>query len=268
MHPAVLLKYLRLRTAVRLFVKNSQDFWSIAFAGKVHPKSWLGAVERDIVWLARCGSTFSDIKSPAEFFAAVKSNHRLVVAGLKKACGDPAARAEAIADLPHVRNNASAPSMDIDAMTLHQCGECEYFADTARALNMHGVAFHGKLSSLHRTVDDSPWRTVCGLLFGDRTRVVQHLQESNAICRLNYHLRGEWLSAAQAREFCNVDARRRLDRKNQGSQKHFADLSCVRTFGPHWPTTGLSGLCIVSDNSSPTVLGGKKWLPVRLTIGF
>ena len=133
---------------------------------------------------------------------------------------------------------------------------------------MHGVAFHGRLSSLHRTVDGAPWCTVCGLWFGDRTRVVQHLQESNAISLFNYRLRGEWISDEQARKLCTGDALRRLDRKSQGLQKHFADLSCVRTFGPHWPIIDLSGLCIVSDNSSPTVLGGKKWLPVQLTRGF
>ena len=70
LHPVVLLRYLRLCTAVRLIARAPRRFWMVLVAAGRAKRSWLAAVMQDVAWLNACGSTFEamDITTLADFF--------------------------------------------------------------------------------------------------------------------------------------------------------------------------------------------------------
>ena len=79
MHPVVLVRSLRLCTAIRLFRTNSAIFWGLLLASRAHPRSWIRAVEIDIGCLADCGAQFAEVDSPSAFFILACSRHKMLV---------------------------------------------------------------------------------------------------------------------------------------------------------------------------------------------
>ena len=64
MHPAVMLRFYRLRTAARLVIRAGPGAFRIKFAlfqARGARRSWLRAVEGDVDWLAKHSSLFSEL---------------------------------------------------------------------------------------------------------------------------------------------------------------------------------------------------------------
>ena len=63
MHPAVLLRFSRMRTFFRTVRKADEVVWQILFAARSASRSWMKAVLDDILWLKQCGNTFDELPS-------------------------------------------------------------------------------------------------------------------------------------------------------------------------------------------------------------
>ena len=210
---------------------------------------------------------FEGISAPMDFFKLVAAEPKMVLAGLRKACGTAEVRRSAIASPPVGGTSDTGTTDNVDRTVFLRCEASAYAACNARDLNMHMVAKHGTFSDLQFCVDDHPVCTVCGLWFGARSRVISHMQDKSPICRANVLLRGRWLGDDTAAELCTADAASRRGFMHQGLQKRFADKLCVRTFGPHRMIFDLSGEVVASDNGCLIRRGGIKPLPVQLVTG-
>ena len=58
MHPATLLRFLRLMTAIRMARKASWEVWCILYAAKCAVRSWIMAVLADVRWLVASSPLF------------------------------------------------------------------------------------------------------------------------------------------------------------------------------------------------------------------
>ena len=60
MHPAVLLRYYRLRSAARLAARQPMDVLITLYAARKAKRSWIGALETDLKWLAESTLVFAE----------------------------------------------------------------------------------------------------------------------------------------------------------------------------------------------------------------
>lgn len=61
LHPAELLRFLRLMTSIRMAWKASWKMWCILYAAKGANRAWATEVHEDIRWLVSCSPLFSEI---------------------------------------------------------------------------------------------------------------------------------------------------------------------------------------------------------------
>ena len=100
----------------------------------------------------------------------------------------------------------------------------------------------------------------------NRAGILAHLQDRVPICRLNLLMRGEHVSDDAATALAADAAACRGRNISAGRDKHFAELKCVRVYGPFLPVYGLDGNIIQSKNGHP--LGPNRgWnRPARLNV--
>ena len=275
LHPAVLLKYLRLCTAVRLMVRAPHRFWQLLFAARRAKRSWLAAVLQDIHWLKSAGSIFEslDVTSLAEFFSMARRNPRSCIAAIRKTCHLPRALEQAFVQMRSLHGDVDVAhivpphlsGLVVDVPTVWDCTECAYTCNTAKQLGCHDRVSHGTRSRLNNCID-STHCTVCNLQLYTRANVMTHLHDRSPLCRMNLLSRGECVSDAAAVVLASEAAATRLANTKAGKHKHFATRKSVRLFGPFLEVFDLDGNPIVAKNGHP--LGpGRAWnRPARLDV--
>ena len=144
-HPATLLRFLRLMTATRMARKTSWSIWCLLYAAKGAAQSWIMAVHPDIRWLAACAPLFADVDAttPAEWLVLARDFPHKTPAALKKACDSPAAVNLAIAI--QVRNDGYIEPVAavVDAPKVWRCNMCDYTCGSRNALSQHECVVHG-----------------------------------------------------------------------------------------------------------------------------
>ena len=267
LHPAVLMRYLRLMTAIRLATRASWNCWCILFVARGHTRSWLTSLHNDIRWLVASSPLFSEINAatPAEWLQLAKISPFKTAAAIKKACGTSAVINLALA----LQDKASgfvenlAPSPDA-VQTIYTCDQCSYSCNSVHAMTCHGIVAHAQTSTVSRCIDTA-WCSICGLLFDSPVGVRNHVWHSD-ICRLNLLWRGPFLQGDSHLEALAVRAAVIKKNNKAGVGKEKNVHLCVRTFGPHQPILDGSGeIVLPSRRGHP--LGNNKalHLPSNLT---
>ena len=93
MYPAVLLRFLRLATSIRMAVRGSWPTWCLIYAARGAERSWVTSLLQDVQWLSASTSTFASLNSSslAEWLRMAKAGPARTLAALKKACVQPKA---------------------------------------------------------------------------------------------------------------------------------------------------------------------------------
>ena len=89
MRPAVLLRYYRIKTAMRLAVKQPLLILVALLAAKPARRSWLKALEADLLWIATYTSTFAELlaagdRRVAPFFQMCRAEPKGWIGHLEK----------------------------------------------------------------------------------------------------------------------------------------------------------------------------------------
>ena len=257
-HPAVLVRYFRLCTGVRLAAKAPREFWEVMYAARGARRSWLEAFMSDIRWLKRPSSPFSLFEDTnlCEFMRFAASPV-IALRAIRKACSGPEALTAALADMPIVARIEVAQSADgpivvplADEPTVLQCDECPYTCSTRKQLLYHSRVANSHRHPINKCVDTT-YCPVCGIDRHTRAGILVHLHDRTPICRLNLLMRGEHVSDEAAAVLAAEAAGLRASNTAAGRDKHFAELRCVRIYGPFLPVGGLDGDIIQSKNGHP-----------------
>ena len=145
-HPAVLLKYLRIATFIRMTRKASLQWWRVRYAALHAKRSWLRSVRGDFIWLKLTTSTFSDmsVADVSEWYLMASSSPHLMLRAAKKACQGQFAITAAVMSHSYKDEALLAP-VSLDAPSAWQCAECEYVGTSKRSLSLHVITTHGTL---------------------------------------------------------------------------------------------------------------------------
>ena len=193
LHPAVLLRYMRLTTSIRLANRASWHTWCMIFAGYRAPRSWLSALHRDIRWLAASTKTFENMNSDnvAEWLQMAKRAPNQTTKALRKVCAEEKAiaAAEGLA-CGFEAGPAPCAAHELRSAPVEklQCRYCEYMAKPRTSLQCHESRLHGHANDLTRCIDTATC-SVCALTFSSIDGNMTHVYHSE-VCRLNHLLRG------------------------------------------------------------------------------
>ena len=257
-HPAVLVRYFRLCTGIRLAAKAPKEFWVVLYAARAAKRSWLEALMSDLKWLQQHASTFSLVNvSDLQEFMVLAASPVVALRAIRKACFAPEAVTAALADMPMVVKMEIVQVEDEviavpvgDEQTVHQCTDCDYSCDSKKQLLCHSRVTHGHRHPVNRCVDTT-YCLVCGLDRHTRAGILAHLQDRTPICRLNLLKRGPHVSEEAAEALALEAAAQRTGNSHGGRDKHFAERKCVRIYGPFLPVLDLNGDVIQARNGHP-----------------
>ena len=135
-HPAVLIRALRLLTSIRLAVKVSWDLWRLLFAAHTSKRSWTRALLADVKWLAKSTSTFADLDyaTLGPWLQMAKSKPFRTAQDVRKTCLDEKAVQMAEAVTLGLQAEEVVPIAVADNSA--QCRHCEY-SGTPRQVQCH-----------------------------------------------------------------------------------------------------------------------------------
>ena len=112
-----------------------------------------------------------------------------------------------------------------------QCPECNDICKSRQALAVHRAKRH-QWRRPERLFVDSTTCPVCLVDFQTRTRVINHIAEKSAVCRLNIVICGTAMSIEQA-DALDADERERVQvLKRRGLRAHHVEVPCCRVPGP------------------------------------
>ena len=176
MRPAVLLRFYRLRTAARIAARQPIDVLVTLFAARKAKRSWIGALETDLKWVAESTHEFAEFlplegKRVAAYFRFCKQWPVAAFQALKKVVLKDGLTAAAATS--YMAPVAVAPSAAGEAAPVAPAGHfvsatCKEVHTTYTALQMHQAPRHGKLSIPAHKIE-TKWCPICLMHFRTNT---------------------------------------------------------------------------------------------------
>ena len=275
LHPAVLLRYLRVCTAIRLAVRAPRTFWQHMFLARHVKRSWIDAVLCDLRWLQELGGAFAifDTSSFVDLMVLAQ-NPLAAMRCLQKDCMTDKAVEAGLRALPILPPKRAAVALVLavpvvvpvqDCPTVHCCDECVYTCESSKQLAAHKRIKHFHRHPVNKCID-TPWCSVCGILTHHRAGLMRHVQDSSRICQFNLLMRGECVSDEAAAALEAEAASCRLQNIHAGRGKHHVKQAAVRVYGPWQPVMSLEGALLASAQGHPLGNNQKWYRPARLQV--
>ena len=114
------------------------------------------------------------------------------------------------------------------------------------------------------TCVNTPWCTVCGLLFDTVCIARIHAREA-LLCKHNLLLRGPVCTDDEVALTLDIDAKFKSDNSKKGVASTKRKNACIRSFGPYQPAVNFDGVPLVPSKKGHPLGGGRGLcLPRRL----
>ena len=261
-HPAVLLRVLRLLSSIRMACKASWETWCLLFAAHGSKRSWTKALLADIKWLVEATVTFADLdcSTLGPWLVMARDFPKQTARAVMKICLEPKAVqcAEALA-LGKVVDDIVTDAVADDS---YHCRFCAYHG-SARQVQCHEQRLHAAVSDLMYCADSCTC-SICGLTFESVVVNRRHSRES-LLCKLNLLRHGPVIEGLDLLLSLDEDASFKSANGKAGKTTMKTSGCCVRAFGPHRIIYDADGHIVqASKRGHPLGNGRPLFLPPHL----
>ena len=167
--PRNLLRILRAGLLIRLLRTRPTVVWSLLCAAKDAKRSWLNAIEDDLLWYKDKHEFFerSDCSNLGGFFSCIAQNPKVFKKVVLKVCGDVA---------NNTSNMWAKCKSDLGMCAANVCNVCAASFSSKQELALHSFRKHGVQRDMRRYVDTEHC-FFCLQHFHTRERLICHLEE-------------------------------------------------------------------------------------------
>ena len=221
--PLVVIRLARVTLAVRVASRAPAALQALLCQARPCPRSWLRALEEDLVWFAGLGGDDQRLRAqafPLWWAAFRRESQAYRRAFLAAARSEPARQTQIWA--------TSAAEREL--VEQHPCGQCGKVFATRQALAVHGFQAHGG-STAARWHARTTFCPVCLLEFHTRDRVITHFSQSS-VCRMNLLLNHPRLGAEEFEALQTHAAEQVRALRASGRARCYAAVPCLRLQGP------------------------------------
>ena len=221
--PLVVIRLARVTLAVRVASRAPAALQALLCQARPCPRSWLRALEEDLVWFAGLGGDDQRLRAQAfplwwaAFRRELQAYRRAFLAAARS---QPARQTQIWA--------TSAAEREL--VEQHPCGQCGKVFATRQALAVHGFQAHGG-STAARWHARTTFCPVCLLEFHTRDRVITHFSQSS-VCRMNLLLNHPRLGAEEFEALQTHAAEQVRALRASGRARCYAAVPCLRLQGP------------------------------------
>ena len=221
--PLVVLRLARVTLAVRVASLAPAAVQALLCQARPCPRSWLRALEEDLVWFAGLGVDDQKLRAQALplWWAAFRREPFAYRRAFLVAARSGAAR----------RTQVWATSAaERELVEQHPCGQCGKTFATRQAFAVHDFRAHGTSTAVRWHVSTT-FCPVCLLEFHTRDRVIAHFRMSS-VCRMNLLLNHPRLSVEEFEALQTRAAEKVRALRASGRARCYAAMPCYRLQGP------------------------------------